>query len=166
MKRKAWLTSVLASLFVLLALSPGERNPDDLEGTYRLVSRDLADGTTVTPPDIQGMLTFTDRYRNFNIYWTDADGNATSISIIAEYELTEDTYTETNIYTLTNDEIGGTGVSYDLSSTSGSSPVTRGDGTLSMTLPLRDEPAVVFTDAGLTATREGAFVDHWEEVED
>jgi hypothetical protein len=33
-----------------------------------------------------------------------------------------------------------------------------------MKLPLRDEPDVVVTVDGLTATREGEFVDHWERV--
>ncbi len=161
--RKSTLTAVLASPLLLLALTPAEQAQTDIEGTYRLVSRDLPDGTTVSPPDIQGLLNYVDGYRNFNIYWTDAEGNATSISVIAEYELTEDTYTETNVYTMVNDS---TGVSYDLAPTSGSAPVTVGEGTLSFTLPLRDEPAVVFTDDGLTATGEGEFVDHWEEVED
>jgi hypothetical protein len=163
MKTKAWRTATLASLLAVLALTPAERNPIDLEGTFRLVSRDLPDGTTVGPPDTQGLLTFTEGYRNFNIYWTDAGGNATSIAIIAEYELTEDTYRETNIYTMVNDAAAG-GLSYDLSPTSGSAPVTRGDGTLTMKLPLRDEPDVVVTADGLTATREGEFVDHWERV--
>jgi hypothetical protein len=152
-------------LVVVLALEPAQHNPIDLEGTYRLVSRDLPDGSTITPPDIEGMITFANGYRNFNVYWHDETGKATSISIIAEYELTEDTYTETNIYAMTNDEIAGTGVTYDLESTSGSAPVTREDGSLSMKLPLRDEPAVVIDEDGFTATREGEFVDHWERIE-
>jgi hypothetical protein len=163
MKTKAWRSATLASLLAVLALTPAEQNPGDLEGTFRLVSRDLADGTTVGPPDTQGLLTYGEGYRNFNIYWTDADGNPTSISIIAEYELTEDTYTETNVYTMVNEAASG-GLRYDLSPTSGSAPVTRGEGTLSMKLPLRDEPDVVVTADGLTATREGEFVDHWERV--
>lgn len=163
MKTKAWRTATLVSLFALLALAPAQRNPVDLEGTFRLVSRDLPDGSTMSPPDLQGLLTYDDGYRNFNIYWTDADGNPTSISIISEYELTDDTYSETNVYTMVNDPARG-GLSYDLASTSGSAPVTRGEGTLSIKLPLRDEPDVVVTADGLTATREGQFVDHWERV--
>lgn len=161
--KKAWRGAVLASLFAVLALTP-ERNPVDLAGTYRLVSRDLPDGTTVGPPNTQGLLTYADGYRNFNIYWTDADGNPVSLSIIAEYELTDDTYTETNVYTMVNDAAAG-GVSYDLAAASGSAPVTRGEGTLSLKLPLRNEPDVVVTADGLTATREGEFVDHWERVQ-
>lgn len=163
--RKSTLITVLASPFLLLALSAAKQNPVNLEGTYRFVSRDLPDGTTMSPPDIQGLLTYTEGYRNFNIYWTDADGKAMSISVIAQYELSEETYSETNVYTMVNDEIGGIAVSYDLSSTSGSSPVVREEGSLSMTLPLRGEPALVVTADGITATREGEFVDHWERVE-
>ncbi|MGH7542805.1 MAG: hypothetical protein ACREK7_02605 [Gemmatimonadota bacterium] len=163
MKAKAWRTATLASMLAVLGLTPAERNPIDLEGTFRLVSRDLPDGTTVGPPETQGLLTYADGYRNFNIYWTDADGNGVSIAIVAEYELTEDTYTETNVYTMVNEAAAG-GVVYDLAPTSGSSPVTRGEATLSMKLPLRDEPDVVVTADGLTATREGEFVDHWERV--
>lgn len=161
---KAWRAAVLLSLFAVLALTPAERNPIDLEGTYRLVSRDLPDGTTVAPPDILGLLTYMDGYRNFNIYWTGADGNPVSIAIIAEYELTEDTYTETNVYSWVNDPAAG-GASYDLAATSGSAPVTRGESSISMKLPLRNEPDVVVTADGLTATREGEFVDHWERLQ-
>ena len=124
---KAWRAAVLLSLFSVLALTPAERNPVDLEGTYRLASRDLSDETTVKPPNIQGLLTYSEGYRNFNIYWTGADGNPVSIAIIAEYELTDDTYTETNVYTWVNDPAAG-GASYDLAPTSGSAPVTRGAG--------------------------------------
>lgn len=163
MKTKAWRGAMLASLFALLALAPAGQNPDDLEGTWRFVSRDLPDGTTVEPPDIQGLLTFADGYRNFNIYWSDAEGNPVSIAVISEYELTEDTYTETNVYTMVNDASAG-GLTYDLAPTSGSSPVSRGEGSFSMKLPLRDEPAVVISADAMTATIEGEFVDHWERV--
>jgi len=163
MKSKALRTATLASLLPVLALTPAERNPINLEGTFRLVSRDLPDGTTVEPPDMQGLLTYAEGYRNFNIYWTDAGGNPTSISVIAEYELTGDTYTETNVYTMVNEAAAG-GVQYDLAPTSGSAPVTRGESALSMKLPLRGEPDVVVTADGLTATMEGEFVDHWERV--
>lgn len=161
----ALMCLLLLALSSVLALRPGGRSPNDIEGTYRLVSRDLPDGSTVSPPDIQGMLTYTEDYRNFNIYWTGPEGKRFSISIIAEYELTEDTYTETNIYRMVNDEVGGAGLSYDLSPQSGSSPATRENGSVAIDLPLWDEPSVVFTSDGATATREGVFVDHWERVE-
>ena len=36
---------------------------------------------------------------------------------------------------------------------------------ISFKLPLHDEPEVVFDKDGLTATRAGAFVDHWKMVD-
>ncbi|CAN5173264.1 hypothetical protein BH18GEM1_BH18GEM1_14340 [soil metagenome] len=141
------------------------KSPNSIEGTYRLVSRGLPDGTRLVPPQLQGLLTYTEEYRNFNIYWTDTEGKRMSISSIATYSLTDDEYTETSIYYMVNDEIGGAGLSYDLSGQSGSSPITAEDGGIAFSLPLFDEPNVVYEDDGFTASREGVFVDHWEEVE-
>lgn len=134
-----------------------------IAGTYKLVSRDLPDGTKLTPPDINGLVTFTNEYRNFNLYWHEGDKHA-SISYIARYSLTEDEYSETAIYFMVNDEIGGTGPTYNLSGMSGSSPVTLSDEGLKIDLPLWGEPTVVFSGDELTATQEGEFVDHWVKV--
>jgi hypothetical protein len=149
-----------------IALTGAVANPKGpiIKGTYRLISRDLSDGTKQVPPNIVGLITFTTKYRNFNIYWKDANGKAVSISNIATYQLTGKDYRETNVYYLMNDESGGKGLSYDLSTTSGSSPVVMKGTRIEMQLPLHDEPKVVFQGNTLTATREGAFVDHWVRV--
>jgi hypothetical protein len=146
---------------ILLTGAIAHPNALSIKGTYRLVSRDLPDGTKQVPPNIVGLITFTTKYRNFNIYWKDASGKAMSISNIATYQLTDKEYRETNVYYLTNDEIGGKGLSYDLSATSGASPVAMKGTRIAMQLPLHDEPKVVFEGNRMTATREGAFVDHW-----
>jgi hypothetical protein len=138
--------------------------PPSIEGTYRLVSRDLPDGTKQVPPSIVGLITYTTKYRNFNLYWKDASGKAVSISNIATYQLTDKEYRETNLYYLMNDENGGKGPSYDVSSTSGASPVAMKGTRMELKLPLHDEPKVVFDGNRMTASREGAFVDHWERV--
>jgi len=135
-----------------------------IKGSYRLVSRDLPDGTKQVPPNIVGLITFTTKYRNFNIYSKDASGKAESISNIATYQLTDKEYRETNVYYLTNDEIGGKGLSYDLSATSGTSPVVMKGTRTQIQFPLHGEPKVVFEGNRMTATREGAFVDHWVRV--
>jgi hypothetical protein len=111
-----------------------------------------------------GLITFTKQYRNFNIYWKDSRGKAMSISNIATYQLSGKEYRETSVYYLVNDEIGGKGLSYDLSATSGASPVVMKGTRIEMQLPLHGEPKVVFEGNRMTATREGAFVDHWERV--
>jgi hypothetical protein len=137
-----------------------------IEGTYQLTSRELPDGSRVEPPAIVGMLTYTDDHRNFNVSWTDANGKRTSVSSISEYELVDKRYWEQCTYYLVNDEIGGTGLKYDLTRPGGASVVTIGDnGVIAFDLPLFNEPSVVFTRSGMTATREGEFVDHWIKVD-
>jgi len=55
-------------------------------------------------------------------------------------------------------------VSYDLSSSTGTSPVSITERRIEFQLPLHGEPSVVFEGDKFTATRKGAFVDHWERV--
>ena len=144
--------------------APKKPTRPSIKGTYRLVSRDLPDGTTVRPPVVEGLLSFSNKYRNFNVTWTDSGGKRTSIAAISEYKLTNKEYSETNIYYLVSDEIGDKALEYDVKSATAKSPLTKGEGTLAFQLPLHGEPAVVFTERGLTATRQGEFVDHWEKV--
>jgi hypothetical protein len=152
----------LASLALLTG--PTSHASPSIKGTYRLVSRDLPDGTKQVPPNIVGLITYTTKYRNFNIYWKGANGKPASISNIATYQLTGKEYRETNVYYLMNDEAAGKGVSYDLSPTSAAAPTSIEGTRLKMRLPLHDEPTLVFDGDKMTASREGAFVDHWMRV--
>jgi len=70
---------------------------------------------------VLGLLTYTKEYRNFNVYVKDATGTSFSISSISSYNLTEKEYSEKNIYYMVNDEGGGKGVTYDLSSSTATS---------------------------------------------
>jgi len=169
------LTSLLMGLAVLISCagqaaceasqkSTVVQQSPRIEGTYKLVSRELPNGTKQVPPDVLGMLTYTKEYRNFNVYWKDASGKSFSVSSILTYKLTEKEYSEKNIYHLINDETGGKGVGYDLSALSGTSPVTIKQKRIEFQLPLHGEPSVVFEGDKFTATRPGAFVDHWERV--
>jgi len=133
-------------------------------GTFRLVARELPDGTRIQPPEIEGMLTYTADYRNFNIVWRDEAGRPVSTSSIARYTLSDSAYAEVNLFHMTT--LGGAGPVYDLSATSGSSPLTVTDaGALEFTLPLYTEPFVSFTADAITASIEGEFTDYWERVE-
>jgi hypothetical protein len=159
------LVLVALSWFVVAGRVNGqESKAPSIEGTYVLVSRDLPDGTKHTPPDIMGLLTYTKTFRNFNVYWTDDEGKRFSLSYMATYVLTDKEYTEKSLYMMVNDE-SGDGVEYDLSRPSGSAPVSVKDGRIEIDLPLYDEPTVAIEGATLTATMEGAFVDHWKKVE-
>lgn len=135
-----------------------------IEGSYRFVSRDLPDGTKQQPPDVVGLNTFSHGYRNFNVYWRDAQGKRFSISYIASYKFTGKEYSEKSLYMMVNDEIGGKGLSYDLTGPSGKAPVTVDGARISFQFPNYGEPAVVFEGDTFTATRTGVFVDHWEKV--
>ena len=116
-----------------------------IEGTYMLESRELPNGTKEVPPAVVGLLTYTQGYRNFNVYWKYAKGKAFSISSVATYKLNEKEYSEKSIYYMVNDEIGGKGISYDLSGATGSSPVSMKEGRVEFQLPLFGEPKVVFS---------------------
>ncbi len=161
-------TFFLGSFLVLLSACGRDvaagSSPSSLEGTYKLVSRDLPDGTKQFPPDVVGLLTYTKEYRNGNIYWKDADGKHSSVSYMGSYKLTDKEYSEKSIYHLVNDETGGKKLRYDLLSESGTAPVMRKNGRIEFTLPLRDEPRLVFEGNKMTAIMEGAFVHHWERV--
>jgi hypothetical protein len=135
-----------------------------IEGTYRLVSRELPDGTKQAPPVVLGLLTYTKQYRHFNVSWKDMQGKSFSVSYMATYKLTEKEYAEKSLWLMVNDEISGKGLSYDLSGPSGSAPVTVKDGRLEIPLPLYGEPFLVFEGDKFKATRPGVFIDYWEKV--
>ena len=135
-----------------------------IDGTYRFVYRELPGGTKQMPPDVVGVNSFHHGIRNFNIYWHDAQGKRFSISYIASYTFNGKEYSEKSLYMMVNDEIGGKGISYDLTGTSGKAPVTVNGARISFQLPNYGEPSVVFEGNTFTATRAGAFVDHWEKV--
>ena len=164
MKRFIATAVALAGAAALFGLASTTEMAPNIEGTYELVRRELPNGAVQKAPDVIGLLTFTRERRNFNVFWTDADGRRCSIGAISEYSLTDDEYMEKNIYYCINDETEGTGVNYDVSSMSARSPVTKERGALHFTLPLHNEPKVVFTPDGFTATREGEFVDHWKKI--
>lgn len=134
-----------------------------IEGIYRLVSRVLPDGTEQRAPDVMGMLTYTQNYRNFNVLWKDADGKFFSYSVVSTYELTESEYSEKIIFSILNDQIGGQEITYDLSEPDSSVTVIVEEGRIEFDLPF-DPVTVIFEGDKFTA--EGSdFVDYWEKVQ-
>jgi hypothetical protein len=166
---------VLAAVPMLLVLTigalgfAGEQPPSRassapmIEGTYQLVSRKLPDGTMQRPPAIMGLLTYTKSYRNFNIVWKDDTGKFFSYSLASTYKLTPTEYSETILFSILNDQIGGKDIVYDLSGKTQSVPVNVDGGRLQFKLPF-DPPSAVFEGDKMTATAEGRFVDVWEKV--
>lgn len=139
-----------------------------IEGTYQLVRRELPDGTVQHPPQVKGMLTMTKGHRNFSVVWKDEKGKYYSECYVARYKLTDKEYSETSEYLIINDQIGGKGISYNLSAQTAASPVMVEGSRVGFALPQPFEKAlsieVVFDGPNLTATGKDLFVDYWERV--
>jgi hypothetical protein len=161
--RQGWaLLGILVVMTWLLALSAAAQTPS-IEGTYQLVSRTLPNGTVLKPPDIMGLFTYTKTHRNFNIVIKDATGKFYSYSLVSTYTLTPTAYSETRLFSILNDQVGGKDIVYDLSGKTQSVPVKMEGGRIEFKPPF-DPPALVFEGNRMTATLEGGFVDVWEKV--
>ena len=135
-----------------------------IEGTYKLISRKLSDGTMLRKPDIVGLLTYTKTHRNFNIAWKDSTGKHKSYSVVSTYKLTSTNYTETILLIISNDEKGGEGIKYTMTGSTQTVPVTMKDGRIAFKMPF-DPVSAVFQGNTFTGTNEGVFVDSWKKVD-
>jgi hypothetical protein len=139
-----------------------------IEGTYSLIRRELPDGTVQLPPAVKGMMTFTREFRNFSVVWSDDRGKYYSECYVARYTLGEEEYAETSEYLIVDDQIGGKGISYDLSATTSRSGVSSVGTRITFALPQPFEKAlsimVEFDGDKLKATGKDLFVDYWEKV--
>ena len=159
------LRSMRKQLLAGLALSIALVAPamaDGVEGTWRLLKRQLPDGTIQTPPTVVGLGTLTNGLRHLNVFWQTPDGKPASIGVISRVKLTSTEYTETLI-AFALDDGSGNPVVYNFSGETKTAAVTRQGGRISYKLPF-DPPSVVYEGDKLTATLEGAFIDFWERV--
>ncbi|MGH2404821.1 MAG: hypothetical protein ACRDGN_10195, partial [bacterium] len=143
---------------LLLFASAALAQPPSIEGSYRLVSRTLRDGTVLKPPDVMGLQTYTKSYRNFNILSKDADGQFTSRSIMATYTLTPTEHIETTLFHIF---VRGQEIRREVSTPPQRSSVTIDAGRIQFRLEQR---VSVFEGNSFTATSP-ASVDLWEKVE-
>ena len=135
---------------------------DGIEGTWRLIKRELPDGTVQTPPAVVGLGTSTNGLRHLNVFWHTPDGKPASIGVISKIKVTATEYTETLI-AFTLDDGSGQPAVYNFSGETRTAPVTTQGPRISFKLPF-DPPAVVYEGDKLTATLEGVFVDYWERL--
>lgn len=143
--------------------APQASSTPSIAGTYRLVSRQMPDGTLLRPPEVIGLFTYTKTHRNFNILQKGATGQWGSFSVVSTYTLTPTAYTETLLYSVRTDLASGKDPVYDRSSETRSAPVTVAGGRLEFKAVF--EPVTfVFEGNRLTATRDGR-VDIWEKVD-
>jgi hypothetical protein len=111
-----------------------------------------------------GLFTYTKTHRNFNIVLKDATGKFSSTSSVSTYKLTATEYSETRLFSIVNDQIGGKEIVYNLSSETRSAPVTVEGGRIQFKSPFT-APSLVFEGNKMTATAEGMFVDSWEKAQ-
>jgi hypothetical protein len=163
--RQFWsLSGVLVGMVLLFAIAASAQAPS-IEGTYQLISRKLPDGTVLKPPDIMGLCTFTKSHRNFNFVRKDATGKFASFSVVSTYKLTATEYSETLLFNIRTDQIGGKDIVYDLSGQTRSTPVTVEGGRIQFKHPF-DPRSFVFEGNKWTSTAENnANVDVWEKVQ-
>ena len=160
--RQCWsLAGVLVGMVLLFAIAASAQAPS-IEGTYKRISRKLPDGTMLSPSEIMGLFTYTKSHRTVNIVRKDATGKFSSSSNVSTYTLTATEYSETRLFSIVNDQIGGKEIVYNLSSETRSAPVTVEGGRIQFKNPLGTR-SLVFEGNKVTATSPSG-VDVWEKV--
>lgn len=162
MKPLYFSATVAAALITLGVAGAAFGQAPSIEGTYKLMSRTLANGTTMSPPQIMGLFTYTKTHRNFNIVQRNDAGKFRSFSVMSTYTLTTTEYSETLLSSVLDDQIAGKGIVYDVSGRTQSVPVKIEGGRIEFTPPF-DVPSLVFEGNRMTATRDGR-IDVWEKV--
>jgi hypothetical protein len=157
-----WIAGGWWLVAVLVLLSSGIAQAQEIEGTWKLVMRKLPDGKSQVPPAIQGAYTAHNGLENLNVFWRTPEGKPASFSRISTYKMSATEYTETLLFTAMNDG-SDKPTTYNLTGSTESTPVAREGGRLAFKLPF-DEPSVVIEGDKFTATVSGAFVDYWERV--
>jgi hypothetical protein len=159
------LVLTLALSFAGIPPTPQASSAPSIEGTYKLLSRQLPDGTRLRPPDIMGLWTYTKTHRNFNIVQKDAAGKFRSFSLVSTYTLTATEYTETLLFRIRTDQIGGKDIVYDLSGQTHSVPVTVAGGRIQFKSPFSLRSYVFEGNTWISTAENNANVDIWEKVE-
>ncbi len=142
----------------------GSLKTPSIEGTYKLLSRKLPDGKVLSSPDIVALITYTQTHRNFNIAWRDSAGQYRSYSVVSSYKLTSTEYTETAQLIISNiDDSGDKGITYSMTGSTQTVPVTINDGRIEFKMPF-DPVTAVFAGDKFIGIRDGVFVDTYEKV--
>ena len=111
-----------------------------------------------SPPTVARACALLDRHESCL-----AVGKFYSYALVSTSTLTATEYSETRLFSIFNDQIGGKDIVYDLAGKTQSVPVNMDGGRLRFKSPF-DRPALVFEGNKITATLDGGFVDVWEKV--
>lgn len=147
-----------------VATAGAQDAPVELVGTYRLVRRELPDGSVLEPPAIVGFMTFTAGHRNFHLYQPGAGGTPSSVSMVATYSAAGEEYTESTLYEVASNVSEGSGLDYNIPGSTFTTPISRSV----QNIQFRDTetgPMLTFSRDSMVAALDGAFVDRWVRVE-
>ena len=145
---------------VIMSIACALAYADNPDGTYRLVKRQLSDGTVLTPPAVQGMGTFKNGMYQLIVFWRTPDGKPASLSSLSKWEWSETEVSATPLVVIFDD---GSGPVYAVGGETKRAPVARQGRRVSHQHPT-DPVFMVWEGEEQTATLEGVFVDHWERV--
>jgi hypothetical protein len=163
--RQFWALSSALVVMAFLFVSAAAAQSPSIEGTWQFVSRTLPDGTVVKPPDMMGLFTYTKTHRNFNVVRKDATGKFSSNSSVSTYKLTATEYSETRLFSIVNDQIGGKDIVYNLSSETRSVPVTVEGRRIQFKAPLGTRSIVIEGNKWTSTAEDNSNVDVWEKVQ-
>lgn len=156
-----------AAAAAVMALTSGcaaLREAPSIEGTYKLVSRKLPDGRVQTPPEAIGLMSLSKTHRNMNIMWKDASGKHFSLSQVSTYKLEGGQFSETVLYRVLSDQIGGKEIVVETSGKTQSSPVKMDAGQIEFKFPF-ETPTATFERDRITATSPTGLVAVWQKVQ-
>jgi len=159
-----WLATVLFALATIFAAVPAAAQSSAIEGSWKLVSRTLPDGTTVAGPHLQGLMTFSNGYRHISVVFQTPDGKFGSFSALAAYTISSTEYRETRLFRVFDDPSSGKGVDYQTSGAMKVEPVNQRGRQVRINAPF--DPVIwSFEGDTLTAIAVGGeFEDSWQRV--
>lgn len=160
---RSYLVATLCGLWACCSVSAALAQSSELEGTWRLVMRELPNGKKILPPDVLGLSSYANGHKNQNVVWRTPDGKLASISGISMVKVTDNEYSETMLYSRLVDPSHPQGMILNVSGESKTVPLKREGGRIQYKLPFAP-PTVIVDGDKLTAVAEGLFIDHWERV--
>ena len=95
LQNAVWMRWLAAILVVLCC---GLAQAQEFEGAWKLTARKLPNGTTLTPPAVQGAIMCQSGLWTRVVFWQTPEGTPASFSAVSTYEFAPAEYTETLLF--------------------------------------------------------------------